>query len=225
MAENVSQSMQSGEAEYSQEYLAYLARRPKWQQILRLPYFYAVRAKVKGPAVDIGCGTGALLAKLPPGSFGLEVNRSAVAFCEAKGLDVRGFRPDEDIGEVLRRELSPTIRTLVATHVLEHLDNPRKFLLSILSAARECSIERAIFVVPGEVGFRSDLTHRTFVQLDLFTGVLADQDVWRLRSAHYFPLPFPAAGRLFRHNELQVTLDRSAGSSSDSRVSPGGGGE
>jgi trans-aconitate methyltransferase len=71
---------------------------------------------------DLGCGDGALLATLPPWlrCWGYEIGAGDVAHARARGLDVRQadiLTGDLDYGDLL-----------IASEVLEHLDDPAGFL-------------------------------------------------------------------------------------------------
>ena len=67
-----------GPAQYGSEYTEYQSNRSRIRKLARTPWLRAAEAYVEGPAVDLGCGVGELLARLPAGSMGLEINRSTI---------------------------------------------------------------------------------------------------------------------------------------------------
>ena len=158
-----------GTVRYGADYFKYLTSAPRWRQLIRLFYFLSICRWLPEPTIDIGCGAGGLLSLLPTNSFGLEVNASAVEYCRGRGLDVRQFTPDDDIGKVLRREATAHVRSICCMHVLEHIEAPMPYFLSILDAAADLDIEVIVFVVPGEKGYQSDPTHRTFLDLEFLS--------------------------------------------------------
>jgi len=95
------------------------------------------------------------------------------------------------------------------SQVLEHLEDPNGTFRRILSSCNALGIERAILVVPGMKGFRSDGTHKIFIDEEYLT----EHSLWRVLTysvtkKEYFPFPCSWAGRHFTHNELRATYDR-----------------
>jgi hypothetical protein len=165
---------------------------------------------VKGATIDFGCGAGLLLARLPPGSIGIEINEASVRYCRDAGLDVRLYDPAADnyTFKTLNFEYGK-YRPLVMSHVLEHLEDPNGAFRRILSSCNALGIERIILVVPGLKGFRSDRTHKTFIDEEYLT----DHSLWKVvtysvTKKEYFPFPCSRAGKHFTHNELRLIYDR-----------------
>jgi 2-polyprenyl-3-methyl-5-hydroxy-6-metoxy-1,4-benzoquinol methylase len=70
--------------------------------------------------LDVGCGTGAILAEFARRGIagkGLERSRAALRFCQARGLDVAKF----DIGRSTLRRPAVPFDVVVSTEVAEHL--------------------------------------------------------------------------------------------------------
>ena len=44
------------------------------RKLIKSFYVSRVLKHVNGPAIDLGCGAGQILERLPPGSMGIEVN-------------------------------------------------------------------------------------------------------------------------------------------------------
>ncbi|MDH4393713.1 MAG: class I SAM-dependent methyltransferase [Aquabacterium sp.] len=170
-------------------------------------YLRSVLAAVHGPTIDYGCGAGQLLAQLPTGSVGLEVNPYLIAALTAAGLPVRQWQANAqgfDLADLDRGGY----RCLVISHVLEHLDDPTEALTRLLQACRRVGVTRLIAIVPGAKGYASDATHRTFID----TTHIARQG-WKhlagyaLTTQRHFPLPWQGGGALFIYNELQLVFD------------------
>lgn len=170
-------------------------------------YLRSVLAAVHGPTIDYGCGAGQLLALLPAGSVGLEVNPHLIASLTEAGLPVRQWQANAQ-GFDLAGLDGAGYRCLVISHVLEHLDDPTAALTRLLQACRRVGVTRLIAIVPGGKGFASDATHRTFID----TAYVVSQG-WQhlagyaLVSQRHFPLPWQGGGALFVYNELQLVFD------------------
>lgn len=80
----------------------------------------------KGRLLDVGCGSGYLIEEANKSSFqgeGLDPSKETVEFCQRRNLEVKyGF---------LQEKYYPpeTFDVVVASHVLEHVVDPGKFLL------------------------------------------------------------------------------------------------
>ena len=161
---------------------------------------------IEGPTIDFGCGAGQLLRRLPPGSMGIELNPHLVDALRAEGLHVLPAH-----GDMLDFDLpgfeGQRYRSLVIAHVLEHLSKPDEAILRLLSACRRLGIRRVVAVVPGEKGFRSDRTHRTFIDAAwLRAHPLPPKSGFRLRKPQYFPGP-ALLGPYFIFHEMKLVLD------------------
>ena len=147
-------------------------------------YLRETLREVQGPTVDFGCGAGQLLAQLPKESLGLEVNPHLITALRAQGLTVQesqGTMVDFE----LRSLLPKRFRSLVIAHVLEHLPDPAAALRVLLASCRRLGIERVAVIVPGEKGFASDPTHRTFIDSTSVTANLPE----RLEGFLFFHRP------------------------------------
>ena len=171
-------------------------------------YLRSVLREVQGATIDFGCGAGQLLARLPNGSIGLEVNPHLVKALCSEGLTVhqaRGTQEDFNLPGIA----AGRFRTLVIAHVLEHLDDPAAALTALLSACQRVGIRRVLFVVPGVKGFESDLTHRTFIDRAFVEARLPTAVEGFVRSGvSYFPGPWEWIGRFFVFHEMRVRFDR-----------------
>jgi SAM-dependent methyltransferase len=190
---------------YDARYTRYQLQRSSLRKLVRRAYLQSALSQLQGPTVDFGCGVGELLERLPAGSVGLEINPVSVDHCRARGLDARlydGYADDWGLGV-----LSPDqgLGSLVISHVLEHLDDPMRILSALLGSCRRLGISRVLVIVPGPRGYRTDATHRTFVDLAMLSApeVVAGTG-FRLASNRYFPGNVRTIGALFPHHELQV---------------------
>jgi hypothetical protein len=148
---------------------------------------------------------GELLATLPPGSMGLEYNTASVGHCRERGLDVVWYDGFGDGWSLSALPEERPFESMVISHVLEHLEDPVPILKALLRSAKRVGIRRVLVVVPGKAGYRSDPTHRTFIDAEMLgcAEVLAD-GAFRLVSRHYFPGNVRRLGDWFTHHELQV---------------------
>lgn len=196
--------------EYGQEYTDYQAGRSRLRKVLRKPWLRAAAAFVEGPAIDLGCGVGELLERLPAGSVGLEINKASVEHCRAKGLDVAyydGWADDWQLSAVRGDDVR--YDTLIISHVLEHFDEPIDVLHRLLATGGPLGLRQVLIVVPGKAGFRSQETHRTFVD----RAMLSDAEVTRgtgfaLTSTSYFPGNLGLIGDVFTYHELRASYLR-----------------
>ena len=113
-------------------------------------------------ALDFGCGPGELLFKLPEGSIGYEINNEAVKLCKSNNLNVELYEPDSDdySFKICKDQI---FQTLILSHVLEHIENADIVLKKILDNCPKLKVDRIIIIVPGIKGFKSDATHKTFI--------------------------------------------------------------
>jgi SAM-dependent methyltransferase len=175
-------------------------------------YLQSILRDVRGPTIDFGCGAGQLLARLPAGSVGFEVNPYLIDSLRNAGLSVRQARA-EMVDFDLPQFDGGRFRTLVIAHVLEHLSDPASALLTLFAACRRLGIQRVIVVVPGRRGFASDRTHKTFVDQEYLVAKLPPGGEGFVRSkVNYFPGPWEWIGRYFAFHELKVVFDRRSGS-------------
>ena len=200
-------------ADFDRDYAAEQLRRSRHplRRLVKGLYLWNILRDVRGPTIDFGCGAGQLLAKLPTGSVGLEVNPHLLEALTAAGFTVRRARA-EPVDFDLREFEAGRFRTLVIAHVLEHLPDPALALQALFAASRRLGIERVIVVVPGAKGFSSDRTHKTFVDRAYVDAQLRHCDAGFVPSKiTYFPGRWEWIGRYFAFHELKVVFDRQAG--------------
>lgn len=199
--------MTTRETIYDQVYTDYQLKRSWLRKAIRRLYLRHTAKQVKGKSIDFGCGIGELLAMLPSGSLGLEVNEATVRYCKERGLPVKAYDPVSD-GYRFSGLPAGVFTTFIMAHVLEHLDGPAGALRTVLGSCSRLGIERVVIVVPGLKGFRHDKTHQTFIDRRFFINDLCEVSGYRITASNYFPFPFSWAGNYFLHNELTVIYDR-----------------
>ena len=195
--------------EFGMQYATEQLRRSRSTARKAIKFFYLenILRDVKGKSIDFGCGAGQLLARLPVGSVGLEIDPHLVETLRQSGLNAVRHDAGDDFS---LRDLAPGhFQTFVMAHVLEHFDEAHKVLRKILTSCRRLGIERAIIVVPGPKGYRSDKTHKTLVNRHyLSTHGLLDCEGYAVRQAHYFPINIESVGDYFTFHEFKFIYDR-----------------
>lgn len=193
-------------SDYAREQLR-RSRHPVRRLVKRL-YLREILRDVNGPTIDFGCGAGQLLACLPAGSIGIEVNPELVRVLRAGGLEVlqaRGAPVDFDLADLP----SGRFQCLVISHVLEHLDDPAAALAQLMRACRRLGVSRLIAIVPGRKGYASDRTHKTFIDGKWLTANPVGHREGFVRSdPKYFPGP-EWVGSYFVFHEMKVVFDSS----------------
>jgi len=189
---------------------AQLARsRHPLRRLVKGFYLREVLREVRGPTLDFGCGAGQLLRKLPPGSMGIEINPHLIEALSKEGLKVIDY---DAVGDDFA--LSPIVvgkfQTLVMSHVLEHFAEADRVLRKLLASCARVGIRRVVLVLPCARGYRSDVTHKTFVNVDYIQRkTLLRCEGFSVASTNYFPFDFPALGEYFIFHELKVVYERS----------------
>lgn len=177
------------------------------RKIVKSFYLENILRDVKGATIDFGCGAGQLLARLPAGSVGLEVNPHPVDVLRKIGLNSLCY-DDGDNFSFLDFPCGH-YKTLVMAHVLEHFDDADMVLKKILNSCSRIGIERAIIVVPGAKGYQSDKTHKTFVNWHyLREHGLLQCEGYAAREISYFPINHESIGKYFRFHELKLAYEK-----------------
>jgi len=197
-------------SEFSREYAAEQIRRSRhpFRRLIKEFYIRNILQDVIGPSIDFACGAGQLLARLPPGSVGVEVNPFLIEYLALRGLKVIPYDMEKDHFSL---EVFPQGRysTFIMAHVLEHFTDSAQVLRTLLASCRRIGIRRIILAVPGWKGFLSDHTHNTFVDSAyLQVHGLLNCEGYRQRKTKYFPVNRESFGKFFVYNELIVIFDQ-----------------
>ncbi len=194
------------DADYAAEQLR-RSRHPL-RRLVKGFYLRSVLSLVRGPTIDYGCGAGQLLALLPPGSIGLEVNPHLINAHTQAGLTVRQWQANDEGFDLPSLEAG-CYKTLVISHVLEHLPDPTAALTRLLQACVRLGVQKLIVIVPGSKGFASDTTHRSFIDSKfVVTHRWQRLAGFALRRQRFFPLPWEGGGGLYIYNEMQLVFDQ-----------------
>ena len=181
------------------------------RRLVKAQYLANLLRRFDGPTIDLGCGAGQLLERLPQGSVGLEINDALIAHLRGLKLDVIKY---DAIADHFR--LSPLsepgrgpFRHFVCAHVIEHFDDPAAAVRNLLESGARLGLESMVFVVPGSKGFSTDRTHKVFVTEDYVRDhKLADRPPFHLASVDYFPGNLRQLGDWFAYHELLLTWRR-----------------
>lgn len=193
---------------YAEEYFDYLHKRTFLQRVARKAYLRDIKSYCTGATIDFGCGVGELLKILPKGSIGFEINRVAVNYCLTQGLNVMLYEPETDDYKLTPVQVN-TFQSFTMNHVLEHTENTKHVIEKIFESCARLGIHRIVFTVPGIKGYKSDKTHRTFIDPSfLKKNDLLNNVYYTLKKYKYFPFNSPIVSRYFTHNELRLIFDK-----------------
>ncbi len=148
--------------------------------------------------LDVGCGVGRTLAFLDGSGVGIDHNPEMVRTCTQRGLTA--FTPDKFATSPYWQD--GRFDSLLALHVLEHLEPGQadQLLTTYLPLIRPGG--RVILVTPQERGYASDPSHTEFVDGDALV------DLTRRHGLHvsgWKSFPFPRwAGNSYIYNEFNV---------------------
>jgi hypothetical protein len=177
-------------AEFSKDYAAEQIRRSRhpFRRLIKGFYIRNILQDVFGPSIDFACGAGQLLARLPSGSVGVEVNPFLIEELTGMGLNVIHYDTENDRFS-LKEFPVDHYSTFIMAHVLEHFTDAAQVLRTLLGSCRRIGIQCIIIVLPGWKGYMSDHTHKTFVDSHYLQvhGLLCCEG-YRLRKLRYFPV-------------------------------------
>lgn len=135
----------------------------KWQnQLLRYERYF----KGCGKILDIGCSVGNFVMNAPKKIMGIDIDEGAVKKCQEKGLNVKCKNIEDGLDFV-----DESFDGINCTQVIEHLNNPLKFMKEIYRILQKggiAVIETPDFVIaskrhssPKHTNFYDDYTHKT----------------------------------------------------------------
>ena len=178
------------------------------RRLVKSFYVSRVLQFVHGLTIDLGCGAGQILERLPVGSLGIEVNPILVEDLAKRGLRVMPAAEGQD-GFNLTALRPNEFGSLVLSHVLEHFNHADDVLRKLLRDCAELGVSTVIIVVPGDAGYRSDSTHKTFVNMAyLESHSLVNCEGFQISHSSYFPGNMQFIERLFVYHELMVVYKR-----------------
>ncbi len=137
-----------------QLYFEYLKTRSHLGSMYRRLCLYPrISKRLRGRALDIGCGIGDMLAHRPD-TLGVDINPRTVEYCRSLGLPASQMavdhvpHADQDFDSVL------------LDNVLEHITDPNTILGEVHRVLRPSG--RLVVGVPGRKGWDSDPDHKVF---------------------------------------------------------------
>jgi SAM-dependent methyltransferase len=196
--------------EFDQTYAEEQLRRSRHplRRLIKKFYLDSVLREVHGATIDFGCGAGQLLARLPAGSIGLEVNPHLVQALQGGGMNARFYDASSDDFSLSGLDAG-RYKSLVISHVLEHFDDTEQVMHKLWRACARLGVETIVAVVPGARGYASDATHKTFVTEDYVREHgLQRCEGYRLDAAKYFPLDVARVGDYFIFHEMKLVYRR-----------------
>lgn len=136
------------------DYFEYLQTRSRLGAFYRRHVLYPrICKRLKGRALDVGCGIGDMLA-FRADTQGVDVNPHTVAYCRERGLNALHIAVDR-----LPQQPS-TFDSALLDNVLEHLASPHALLHEIHRVLRPSGV--LVVGVPGRKGWNSDSDHKVF---------------------------------------------------------------
>lgn len=181
------------------------------RRLVKARYLANLVRRFDGPTIDLGCGAGQLLERLPQGSVGLELNAALIAYLRTLHLDVERYdalADDFALSPLLEAGRGP-FRHLVCAHVIEHFDDSAHAVRRLLASGERLGLASLVFVVPGLKGFRTDRTHRCFVTEDYIRAQGLERCTpYSLASVEYFPGNWRGLGDWFAYHECILTWRR-----------------
>jgi 2-polyprenyl-3-methyl-5-hydroxy-6-metoxy-1,4-benzoquinol methylase len=196
----------TADLEFDAAYAAEQLRRSRHplRRLIKRFYLDHVLHDVHGPTIDLGCGAGQWLARLPAGSVGVEVNPVLVEHLRSAGMNVLGYDAAGD-GFALTGLRENHYKTLVISHVLEHFDDAASVIRALWRSCARLGIETIVAIVPGAKGYASDATHKTFVDVKFIEGQgLRRVEGFELTKLRYFPIDHAVVGDYFTFHELKL---------------------
>lgn len=198
---------------YDETYAAEQIRRrsSRLRRLVKARYLTRIASECPGPTIDLGCGAGQLLERLPKGSIGLEVNDSLISFLQGLRLPVRKYDAlaDDFALTPLRTQGPGTYEYLVCSHFLEHFDDAEGILRKLAASAAVLGLKGMVFAVPGLKGYMRDPTHRTFVTEEFIRRRgLERLQPFQLTNVDYFPGNWRKLGDAFSYHECIMSWHR-----------------
>ncbi|HEY6012235.1 MAG TPA: glycosyltransferase, partial [Nitrospirota bacterium] len=171
-----------------------------WKRLLDVqrPYRRHLQRLGLGFVLDLGCGLGRNLINLGgrEAGVGVDHNPRSIAMAVSRGLIA--YTPEEFRNSSYARECR--FDSILLSHVAEHMkrneviDLLRSYLFYLRPGGK------VVLITPQEKGFRSDATHRTFIDHAESAAIIREVD---LEMVKQYSFPFPRIiGKIFTHNEF-----------------------
>lgn len=166
-----------------------------YKRLFASPIIYLCARYFGHRIVEVGFGTGSgVIGAFPRRVSGLEINPVAVAYCRAKGMQVRVIDDDGSFPEG-----NAMFDACVLDNVLEHIDDPRMTL-------REChrvtsTAGGMVIIVPGHRGYALDNDHKIFYDAH---GLRQLDPRWEM--THMFSMPLGVVSEALSRTLKQYCL-------------------
>jgi hypothetical protein len=199
-------------AQFDKSYALEQLRRSRHplRRLVKGLYLSNILNEVTGPTIDFGCGAGQLLARLPAGSVGLEINPHLVAELSRTGLNVLPYNPEADEFS-LRGFQKNQYETMVVSHVIEHFSDCAQTMRRLWRTCGKLGLRKIVVIVPGAKGYGSDNTHKTFVNRRyLEEQGLLNFEGYGVTKTRYFPVNMEWPGQFFIYHEFKIVYERLA---------------
>jgi len=150
----------------------------------------------KGVALEIGCGIGRVLKHLPDGSVGIDHNKRSVDYCNSHGLSAQTTE-EFDSSQLINNKVFDDI---IFAHVLEHMNifDSTQLVRKYVKFLKHDG--RIIIITPQQMGFRSDPTHKQYLDFSGIKKIIEDNGFHvNLNKSFPFPRVF---GKIFKYNEF-----------------------
>lgn len=140
------------------DYHKYLLKQSWRGDLYRKIWLYPrINKRMRGKALDIGCGTGSFL-KFRPNTIGIDVNKYNVDYCTKLGLEAYHVNEKWPFAD-------GTFDSAIMDNVLEHIDEPSSILQESFRVIKGSG--RLIIGVPASKGFAWDNDHKIFYNENL----------------------------------------------------------
>jgi len=121
-----------------------------------------------------------------------------------KGLNVIHYNPEVDQYNLSFLKQGQ-YKSLLISHVLEHLDNPDQVFRTLLESCERIGVVRVFVCVPGKKGYAHDATHMTFINSDyIYDKKLHETASFKISKIGYYPFNMMRVGNYFTHNEMFI---------------------
>lgn len=169
-------------------------------------YFNRWFKDLAGPILDVGCATGNFMAVKPEVMEGVEMDEDSFRLAKERGFNVLRLDVDKELGQLS----SGKYQGIFAKHVIEHLNDPLKFLKEVKRILALGG--KAIILTPNcpymlERGFFDDYTHQHPFTAKSLKMLAHDAGFKDIKISEDFRC-FPGLGKLMRWFSLSPRFIR-----------------
>jgi SAM-dependent methyltransferase len=172
----------------------------RWKKVVdvQAPYRWNLRRLQPGYTLEIGCGIGRNLQHLKGSGVGVDTNVHSIEVARQRGLTaftIEGFKASP-------YNQPEAFDSILLSHVAEHMTYHQavECIRSYLPVLKTDG--RILLITPQEVGYRSDATHKEFMDFEKLGRLLGELG-FRVERSYSFPFP-RWVGNIFIYNEFVV---------------------